>query len=147
MHNTQNTLTNLLRRLNTLEMTVRRITQVDTKPRLILPPAGSIVIEYVIDSLATAGSSSPYNGLIVATATLKSVGANGDVPEDEIEVIDHGGCTFDLADMEGFTGWAFSDAEFLSLASGASSGEMTPKHYAAFTRCCAADTGTYASLE
>ena len=138
---------NLERRLNTLETQFKRYLQADSRPRLILPANNFHIVEYVIDSLADKASG-PYTGLTAASATVKGVlcGLGATLIESTIEVIDHSGCIFDEADMAGYTGWAVSNAEYLSLDSGASSGEMTPCHYAAINRCCAPDSGTYGSL-
>lgn len=138
---------NLERRLNTLETQFKRYLQADSRPRLILPANNFHIVEYVIDSLSEK-ESGPYTGLFAASATVKGVlcGLGATLIETTIEVIDHSGCIFDEADMAGYTGWAVSNMEYLSLDSGASSGEMTPCHYAAINRCCAPDSGTYGSL-
>lgn len=138
---------NLERRLSTLETAFKRYLQADSRPRLILPTSDFQIVEYVIDSLSTKGSG-PYTGLIAASATVKGVlcGLGATLIEESIEVIDHSGCIFDEATMDGYTGWAVSNMEYLSLDAGAANGEMTPCHYAAFNRCCAPDSGTYGSL-
>lgn len=138
---------NLERRLNTLETQFKRYLQADSRPRLILPTSDFHIVEYVIDSLSEKVSG-PYTGLIAASATVKGVlcGLGATLIEESIEVIDHSGCIFDEDTMDGYTGWAVSNMEYLSLDSGASSGEMTPCHYAAINRCCAPDSGTYGSL-
>lgn len=107
---------------------------------------GNSIVEYVIDSL-TEKSSGPYTGLIAASATVKGCicGRGATLIDTTIEVIDHSGCIFDVAgEMTGYTGWAATNMEYLSLAEGATEGELSPCHYAAINRCCAPDSGTYA---
>lgn len=109
------------------------------------PATTPTIVEYVIVSLSEK-SSGPYTGLIAASATVKGCvcGQGATLIDTTIEVIDHSGCIFDEEDMEGYTGWAAANMEYLSLAEGATEGELSPCHYAAVNRCCAADSGTYA---
>jgi len=134
-----------MRRIDQLELVVRRITQIDTKPRLIIPDVNFHIIEYTIDSLDDK-ISGPYTGLIAATATVRGVicGRGAALINTQVEVIDHSGCIFDVAgEMVGYTGWAVSNMEYWSLDYTDAEGDMTPCHYAAFNRCCAPDSGTY----
>ena len=99
--------------------------------------AGSI--EYEIISTSTAGSSSPYNGLKVASVTIKGAPCSrSSLIGTTVDVVDHSGCIFDLTSeqLAGVWGWA-SERVFPSLASGASSGTLTPCHWSADNRCCA----------
>lgn len=109
------------------------------------PATTPTIIEYTIDSIAEK-SSGPYIGLIAANVTIRGVicGQGSTLIGTTAEVIDHSGCIFDEADMTDYTGWAVSNMEYLSLDPGAATDEMTPCHYAAFNRCCAPGSGTYA---
>ncbi len=106
------------------------------------------VVEYTIVSLETKASG-PYTGLVVATVTMRGVacGKGPSLINTTEEVVDHSGCIFDREDMAGFTGWAASNREYLSLDAGATEGERTPCHYAAINRCCAANSGTYVEAD
>jgi hypothetical protein len=105
---------------------------------------GGASIEGTLVSLATAGVSSPYAGLVIGTITV--VTAPCDRPDligTSVEVVDHSGCIFDLAieDLSGVWVWA-AERIAESLANDAEEGELTPCHWAANDRCCvAADTG------
>ena len=107
--------------------------------------AQGAIIEYTIDSLTTK-SSGPYIGLTAATVTIRGVicGQGASLIDTSAEVIDHSGCIFDEEDMTGYTGWAATNMEYLSLDPGAEEGELTPCHNAAINRCCGPDSGTYA---
>jgi hypothetical protein len=109
------------------------------------PAITPTIVEYVIDTLSEK-SSGPYTGLMAASATVKGCicGQGATLIDTTIEVIDHSGCIFDIVDMTGYTGWAATNMEYLSLDSGASPGDLSPCHYAAINRCCAPDSGTYA---
>jgi hypothetical protein len=101
--------------------------------------AGGASIEYEIVSTSTAGSSSPYNGLKVASVTIKGAPCSrSSLIGTTVDVVDHSGCIFDLTSeqLAGVWGWA-SERVFPSLASGASSGTLTPCHWSADNRCCA----------
>jgi len=100
---------------------------------------GGASIEYEIISTSTAGSSSPYNGLKVASVTIKGAPCSrSSLIGTTVDVVDHSGCIFDLTSeqLAGVWGWA-SERVFSSLASGASSGTLTPCHWSADNRCCA----------
>lgn len=107
--------------------------------------AQGAIIEYTIDSLTTK-SSGPYIGLIAATVTIRGVicGKGASLINTSAEVIDHSGCIFDEEDMTGYTGWAATNMEYLSLDPAAEEGELTPCHNAAINRCCGPGSGTYA---
>jgi hypothetical protein len=112
-----------------------------TLPR-IFGGGGGAKIQYVIDSLRTASSGAdlPYFGLKIATVTVQV--APCEQPEligTQVDVVDHSGCVFDLdgADLEGVWGWA-SQGIALSRDAGAEEGALTPCHWAADDRCCAA---------
>lgn len=95
-------------------------------------------IEFEIVSVTTAASSSPYNGLKVATATVDVAPCGmSSLLTTSVEVVDHSGCLFneDNADLVGRTGWAFWGVA-VSLESGAPSGELTPCHWVADNICC-----------
>lgn len=110
---------------------------------------GGQIIEYVIDSLRVADAEvedeAPYAGLTIASVTIKGAACGKGQVETEVDVVDHSGCIFDEEDMTGYTGWAASSMEYLSLDPEADPGEFAPCHYAAFNRCCAPDSGTYAT--
>ena len=100
---------------------------------------GGASIEYEIVSTLTAGSSSPYNGLKVASVTIKGAPCSrSSLIGTTVDVVDHSGCIFDLTSeqLAGVWGWA-SERVFPSLASGASLGTLTPCHWSADNRCCA----------
>ena len=104
---------------------------------------GGSVIEYTINSLATA-TTGPYVGLVVATVTVRGAPCeSSDIIGTVIEVVDHSGCIFDVDPMTGYTGWA-SEMVFLSLDPLVECGILTPCHWAAINRCCSAGSGTYA---
>jgi hypothetical protein len=111
---------------------------------VLAPGGGGASIEYTIDSLETAGTDSPYNGLIVATATVILAPCDrASLIGEEVEVVDHSGCIFDLPeeDLIGVHGWA-TEGVALSLASGAGEDDITPCHWSASNRCCVpADSG------
>jgi hypothetical protein len=99
---------------------------------------GGASIEYEISSTSVAGSSSPYNGLTVASVTVKGAPCSrSSLIGTTVDVVDHSGCIFDLTsgELAGVWGWA-SERVFPSLASGAPSGTMTPCHWSADNRCC-----------
>lgn len=99
-------------------------------------------IEYTITSLTTA-SSGPYNGLKVATVVVRGAPCGrSSLIGTSVEVVDHSGCIFDVDPMVGYTGWA-SEMVFWSLAAGADCETLTPCHWGAINRCCAANSGTY----
>jgi len=102
--------------------------------------SGGDVIEYVILSMSTE-TTGPYIGLKKASVKIK--GGRGDLVAMTVNVIDHSGCIFDEPTMAGYTGWAFF-AQFESLDP-VDECALTPYHWAALNRCCAADSGTYAS--
>ncbi len=99
--------------------------------------AGSI--EYEIVSI-TIPESGPYTGLVVATVTVKGASCGlGNLIGDEVDVVDHSECIFDLVegDLVGLWGWADRKV-FPSLDTEAEEGELTPCHWSATNRCCAA---------
>jgi len=98
--------------------------------------AGSI--EYEIISTSTAGSSSPYNGLKVASVTIKGAPCSrSSLIGTTVDVVDHSGCIFDLTSgqLANVWGWA-SERVFVSLQSGVPAGTLTPCHWSADNRCC-----------
>lgn len=106
------------------------------------PIGGGESIEYTINSLRTASagipSEAPYTGLIIATVTITGHSVeDSTIIGDEVDVVDHSGCVFDLpeADLVGVWGWA-SERVFDSLDPGAYPGELTPLHWSADDRCC-----------
>lgn len=108
-----------------------------------LPDAGGgATIEYTISSVATA-SSGPYTGLKVATVVIRGAPCSrSNLIGTTASVVDHSGCIFDIEDMAGYTGWA-AEMVFWSLDSAAECETVTPCHWAAINRCCAAGSGTY----
>ena len=99
---------------------------------------GTASIEYEIISTSTAGSSSPYNGLKVASVTIKGAPCSrSSLIGTTVDVVDHSGCIFDLTSeqLAGVWGWA-SERVFESLQSGVPAGTLTPCHWSADNRCC-----------
>jgi hypothetical protein len=101
-------------------------------------------IEGTLVSIETAGTSSPYNGLVIATITV--VVAPCDRPEligTDVEVVDHSECVFDLTEEQLSGVWVWASEKIAeSLAVGADLGTLTPCHWSADDRCCvAADSG------
>lgn len=99
---------------------------------------GAATIQFTVDSVATAGSSSPYNGKKVATVTIEVAPCSrGDLIGTTAEVVDWSGCVWDLAesDLIGVWGWA-TECVALSLKSGDPPGTLTPCHFGADDRCC-----------
>lgn len=96
------------------------------------------MLQGTIDSIVTAGTSSPYNGLVVATVTVT-------VPPDDqpllldtqVDVVDHTGRIFDLTEgqLVGVWVWAHEGVS-QDLPSGASPGDLTPSHWSATDRVC-----------
>lgn len=132
----------MMRRIDQLELTVRRITQIDTKPRLIIPPGSGGTIEFLIDSATTiSNSSSPYDGMRELTVTITSP------PCDRtnlhltsgVKVYEHDPqcLTSDETDeaLVGRKGWAF-EGVFQDQSSGASPGDLTPCHRVLQGLCC-----------
>jgi hypothetical protein len=100
-------------------------------------------IEYKINSLSTA-ISGPYTGLIIADVTIKGAPCGrSNLIGTTAEVVDHSGCIFSVEDMTGYTGWA-AEMEFWSLDVEDDCETLTPCHWAAINRCCAAESGLYA---
>lgn len=130
---------NLQRRIGQLEKTLERITQVETKPRLIIPAGGSGKIFFEVDSAATAGTGSPYNGNMILTVTI--IVAPCDQPSligTSVDVVDWSTCLANAettAAVVNREGWAFRGIA-QSLASGASPGDLTPCHWALDGLCC-----------
>lgn len=102
---------------------------------------GGATIQFEIVSVAVeTDSASPYFGYKVAVVTVKpSPCSRTDLIDTEVDVVDWSGCVFDLdeEDLIGVWGWA-SEYIYLSQASGADPGELTPCHWAADDRCCVA---------
>jgi hypothetical protein len=105
--------------------------------------SGGGTIEYTIDSIrvaTSAGADAPYTGLTIATVTVVAAPCNQTaLIGTEIDVVDHSQCIFDLdeEDLIGVHGWA-SEKVALSLDPEAEIGELTPCHWSADNRCCAA---------
>lgn len=99
---------------------------------------GAATIQFTVDSVATAGSSSPYNGKQVATVTIEVAPCSrSELIGTTAEVVDWSGCVWDLAeaDLIGVWGWA-TECVALSLKSGDPPGTLTPCHWGADDRCC-----------
>lgn len=105
------------------------------------------VLTYKIVSVSTAASSSPYNGLKVASVTIAPTGTGTTPPtlsdllgESSIDVVDHAGCYFDEdnADLVDRIGQAELGVA-LSLESGVAAGTLTPVHWVATNICCPSD--------
>lgn len=96
-------------------------------------------IFFEVDSAATAGTSSPYNGKMILTVTVTVAPCDqSNLIGTSVDVVDWSTC---LANAEttsavvGREGWAFRGiAE--SLASGAGDGELTPCHWVLDGLCC-----------
>lgn len=105
--------------------------------------SGGETIQYTIDSIDVAGSTSPYNGKNVATVTIEVAPCSmAELIGTSVEVVDWSGCVFDQleADLIGVWGWA-SKYVALSLESGVDAGTLTPCHWGADDRCCIALDG------
>lgn len=128
----------ILHRLKTLETTVRNMQRVKTQPRLIFPSGKGATIEFTIDSITTAGTSSPHNGKKVATVTIEC--APCDRPElvgTSAQVVDRSGCVFSEANDDLIDRWGWANEQIAeSLASGAEAGELTPCFWSAEDVCC-----------
>ena len=104
---------------------------------------GGGTIEYTIDSVRVAtsgGADAPYTGLNIATVTVVAAPCNlSSLIGTQVDVVDHSQCIFDLdpEDLENVHGWA-SEKIALSLDPEAEEGELTPCHWSADNRCCAA---------
>jgi hypothetical protein len=104
---------------------------------------GSSTIGYTIDSISTAGTSSPYNGKVIASVTVVTAPCSrAFLIGTSVDVVDWSGCIFDLseAELEDVFGWADENVA-LSLATTAEAGDLTPCHWAAINRCCATGEG------
>lgn len=98
---------------------------------------GSSIIMFEVDSAATAGMSSAYNGLTILTVTLTVEPCNQDI--DTVDVVDWSSCLANAEELEalvGREGWAARGRGRQSLASGASEGEKTPCHWFLIGLCC-----------
>ena len=103
---------------------------------------GGATIEYTISSLETK-TTGPYTGLVVATVTVRGTPCErSDIIGTVVEVVDHSGCIFDVESMAGYTGWA-SEMIYWSLDPEVECEVLTPCHWAAINRCCAAGSGLY----
>lgn len=114
---------------------------VDTNVLKVAIAAGSgggSTLEFTISSVTTAGSSSPYNGLKVATCTVEAAPCDQSaLIGTTVSVVDHSGCLFNETNeaLVGRYGWAHEQIT-LSLAAGAEEGELTPCHWSALNICC-----------
>lgn len=106
---------------------------------------GESEIEFTITSVTTAGSGSPYNGLKVATVDIEGASCNlSSLIGTSVDVVDHSGCILNEDDAELVGRWGWADKKvFLSLASGAGPGELTPCHYSIKGLCCPADADQF----
>lgn len=101
---------------------------------------GGGIIGYEIVSISTAGTSSPYNGLVIASVTIVTAPCDrGDIVGDTVDVVDHSGCIFDQsqADLVDVFGWA-EEAIAKDLSVGAGANDLSPCHWSAINRCCTA---------
>jgi hypothetical protein len=95
-------------------------------------------IQFTINSLSVAGSSSPYNGLNIANVTVTLAPCSmASLIGSSVDVVDWSGCVFDISfgSLVGVWGWA-SEYIGLSRQSGVDSGTLTPCHWGADDRCC-----------
>lgn len=112
---------------------------------LLIDSAGGSLraIQGTLDSIATAGTGSSYNGKTVGTITVVVAPCNDSgLIGTQVDVVDWSGCIFDLdiEDMEGVWVWA-GEGIAASLQSGADPGDLAPCHWTAWDRCCvSADT-------
>ena len=101
---------------------------------------GGATIQFTVDSITIAGTSSPYNGKKVATVTIEVAPCSrSSLIGTSAEVVDWSGCVWDLAEVDliGVWGWA-SEYVALSLEAGVAAGTLTPCHWGADDRCCVA---------
>ena len=115
--------------------------ETDVMRAFITPAGGSAWIEFVVISQAT-DVTGPYTGLVVASVTIKG-GNSAALIDTIVDVVDHSGCIFDV-DATGFVGWA-QWGVYKSLDVDDPCDTLTPYHWAAFNRCCAAGSGLYAA--
>jgi hypothetical protein len=129
------------RRLSQVEMVTRRIAQIETKPRLIIPPGGGSgsKIFFEVDSAVIAGTSSPYNGKMILTVTIIVAPCDqSSLIDTSVDVVDWSTC---LANAEttsavvGREGWAFRGIAH-SLKAGDPANTLTPCHWALDGLCC-----------
>jgi len=132
----------LEKRLDRLEVIVRRITQIETKPRLILTSGGFQRIEFIVTSATTISSTlSPYDGMRELTVTVQSPSCNAVELHDEtgVKVYEHSpqcltGDETDAA-LVGRKGWAYQGVH-QDMSNGASPGDLTPCHFVLDGLCC-----------
>ena len=95
-------------------------------------------IFFTVDSAATAGTSSPYNGKMILTVTIVVTESSPTLIGTSVDVTDWSVCLANAettAAVVGREGWAFwGIAE--SLAAGAAAGTLTPYHWALDGLCC-----------
>lgn len=94
-------------------------------------------ILFQILSAEVAGETSPYYGLVVASATVLDIacGMSLSLLGETVEVVDRSGCIFDLPNLVGIKGWATQKIAY-SLKYNAPPNTPTPCHWAADNRCC-----------
>lgn len=133
----------LQKRLERAEATIKRITQIETKPRLIVDGGGGGFnrIEFIVVSATTvADSGSPYNGMRKLVVTVKSPSCNAPgIWNTTVDVYEHQpAClTDDETDeaLAGRKGWAYQGVH-QDMSSGADPGDLTPCHYVLDGLCC-----------
>jgi len=130
----------LQKRLERAEATIKRITQIETKPRLIIPGGGSgSKIFFEVDSAAIAGSTSPYNGKMILTVTIIVAPCDqSELIDTSVDVVDWSTCLANaetVEAVEGREGWAYRGIAY-SLKSGDPAGTLTPCHWALDGLCC-----------
>ena len=95
-------------------------------------------IFFTVDSAATAGTGSPYNGKMVLTVTIVGTESRPTLIGTSVDVTDWSTCLANAettAAVVGREGWAFWGI-FESLAAGAAAGTLTPYHWALDGLCC-----------
>lgn len=136
---TSRALTLAEKRIERLEIALKRITQIESKPRLIIPGGASGKIFFEVDSAAIAGTSSPYNGKMILTVTIIVAPCDqSDLITTSVDVVDWSTCLANAettAAVVNRQGWAFRGIAH-SLKSGDPAGTLTPCHWALDGLCC-----------
>lgn len=129
---------NLQRRIAQLEKTVERITQVETKPRLILSDTSKGKIAYTVTAAAVVSDTDDqFDGLMKLTVTVEWAG-QPNLVTTSVTVYDWSPCLATAetpAALVGRWGWAaWGVGEDQSAA--AEAGDLTEFHWGCDGLCC-----------
>lgn len=132
----------LEKRLERLEVVVRRITQIETKPRLIIPGGGGArIIEIIVTAATTiSDTGSPYDGMRRLTGTVQSPDCpNSAIWGDSVYVYEHVPLclTGDETDeaLVDRKAWAYEGVH-QDMSVTAETGDLTPCHWVLMGICC-----------